>query len=107
MPLVCQLLGSRSSTDVLEAIEFFATAAEFHVSGAVVGVRRALVLVWSKEQPIREALSAAYRRLYLETGDDDAGAAGNQRAQTLTVVKNLTALIDGATLAELTSLEQL
>lgn len=50
-----QLLSSKTSSDVLECIHFFVAAHEFRLSSANVGVRRMLVLVWSKELPIQEA----------------------------------------------------
>ena len=65
VPVVCQLLGSKNLSDVSEAINFFVTGFEFGVSNAIIGVRRMLVLVWSKEAVIKEAVVSAYRRLYL------------------------------------------
>ncbi len=65
VPVVCQLLGSKSTTDVLEAIEFFVTAFEFGVGNAMMGIRRMLVLVWSREATIKESVVTAYKRLYL------------------------------------------
>ena len=65
---VCtRLLGSKVITDVLEALEFLVTAVEFKVHGSREGVRKALVLVWSKEQQIKDAIVQAYIRLYLHT----------------------------------------
>lgn len=51
---------------MLEAIQFFVTAVEFGVSAATIGVRRMMVLVWSQESTVKEAVVAAYRTLYLE-----------------------------------------
>ena len=65
IPVTVQLLGSKVTSDVLEALEFLSTAFEFGVLGSGEGVRRGLVLVWSKEQQVREAVVAAYVRLYL------------------------------------------
>ena len=33
VPVICQLLGSKTVTDVLEAIEFFVTGFEFGLTG--------------------------------------------------------------------------
>ncbi len=63
--MVCQLLGSQNVTDVMEAIEFFVTSFEFGVGNAMMGIRRMLVLIWSKEGNIKDAVVAAYKRLYL------------------------------------------
>ena len=65
IPVACELLGSKSPSDVTEAIELFVTAAEFALDGAIKGVRKMLALVWSKDNGPKEALIAAYKRLYL------------------------------------------
>lgn len=59
------MLGSQNTTDVMEAIEFFVTSFEFGVGNAMMGIRRMLVLIWSKEANIKDAVVAAYKRLYL------------------------------------------
>ncbi|KAL8621609.1 hypothetical protein ACOMHN_036842 [Nucella lapillus] len=101
VPILCQLLGSKSTSDVFEAVEFFVTSYEFGVSAALQGVRRMLVLIWSKEQSVKDAVVGAYKRLYLET------TTGTQRNRALSVVKNLSMLIYGASCGDLTSLEVL
>ena len=37
VPLACQLLGSKTASDVTEAIAFFLTASRFQVNNAIVG----------------------------------------------------------------------
>ena len=54
---------------MLEAIQFFVTAVQFGVSAAGIGVRRAITLVWSQEQTVREALVEAYRELYIVSNE--------------------------------------
>ena len=66
LPVVAMLLGSKQSTDILEAIDFFVSAFEFGVQNSMLGVRRMLSLIWSGEATIREAVVAAYKRLYIE-----------------------------------------
>ncbi|XP_013415078.1 condensin complex subunit 1-like isoform X2 [Lingula anatina] len=100
-PVICQLLGSKNVTDVMEAIEFFVTGFEFGVSNAMTGIRRMLALVWSKEAGIKEGVVDAYKRLYLRP------QGGNQRAKSLAIVNNLVALCQGASVGDLTSLEEL
>ncbi|KAI8500241.1 meiotic chromosome condensation [Branchiostoma belcheri] len=101
IPILCQLLGSKATSDVLETIEFFVSAFEFGLAGAMEGVRRMLVLIWSGEKSVKEAVVEAYKRLYLTP------TGGNPRARNLAIVKNLAALTVGATVGELTSLEEL
>ena len=60
--MVCQLLCSKQTSDILEAIEFFVTAFEFEVSGAINGVKRMLSLVWSSEADVKKAVVDAYKR---------------------------------------------
>lgn len=64
------VLFSLSSSVVQEAIDFFVTVSEFGVSQALVGVRRMLPLVWSKDAGVKEAVVEAYRRLYLNPAGD-------------------------------------
>ena len=65
MPLVCQLLGSKTSTDVLEAVDFFVSGFEAGVGACLEGVRRMLSLILSKEPAVKLAVSDAYKRIYL------------------------------------------
>jgi len=48
VPILCKLLGSNNSTDVLESIEFFVAASNFKIENANDGVRKMLMLIWSK-----------------------------------------------------------
>ena len=66
VPIAIQLLGSKVVSDVLEALEFLSVCVEFAVRGSSAGLRRALVLVWSPEAAVREALLSAYLRLYMK-----------------------------------------
>ena len=72
VPVVCQLLGSQNTTDVMEAIEFFVTSFEFGVGNAMLGIRRMLVLIWSREANVKEAVVAEYKRLYLNPQGNNA-----------------------------------
>nr|XP_053639720.1 condensin complex subunit 1-like [Cherax quadricarinatus] len=101
LPVVCQLLGSKQVSDVLEAISFFVTAFEFGLLNAMTGVRRMLGLVWSKEEGIKSAVVEAYQRLYINVD------VSNERTRALHIVRNLSALITGATLGERTSMEEI
>lgn len=101
IPTVCQLLGSKTISDVNESIEFFVVASEFGLKSAIIGVRRMLVLVWSRDTAVRDAVVEAYKGLYLDP------EAPNARAKTALIVKNLIALTQGASIGDLTSLEEL
>nr|XP_045604996.1 condensin complex subunit 1-like [Procambarus clarkii] len=101
LPVVCQLMGSKIVSDVLEAVSFFVTAFEFGLLNAMTGVRRMLALVWSKEQGIKTAVVEAYQRLYINIDSP------NDRTRALHIISNLSALITGATLGERTSMEEI
>ena len=73
VPVICQLLGSKTNTDILEAIDFFVTGFEFGVTLTMIGIRRMLHLIWSRESSVKEAVVSAYKRLYLNP------QGGNQR----------------------------
>ena len=62
---ICQLLGSKTISDVLEAIQFFVTGFEFGLANSMTGIRCMLELVWSKESSVKEAIVDAYKRLYI------------------------------------------
>ncbi|CAH3036153.1 unnamed protein product [Pocillopora meandrina] len=101
IPTLCQLLGSKSITDVNESIEFFVVASEFGLQSAIIGVRRMLVLIWSRDTAVRDAVVEAYKGLYLDP------VAPNARTKTSLIVKNLITLTQGASMGDLTSLEEL
>ena len=95
LPTVCLLLGSKQVSDVLEAINFFVSAFEFGVLNAMIGVRKMLTLIFSREQDIKKAVVGAYKRLYID------------QTTPKQIVKNLIALVDGASVGEIASLEEL
>ncbi|KAK3753481.1 hypothetical protein QZH41_009881 [Actinostola sp. cb2023] len=101
VPVICQLLGSKTTSDVSESIEFFVTSYEFGLRNAIIGVRRMLVLIWSRDNAVKESVVEAYKGLYLDP------PAPNQRAKTGIIVKNLITLTYGASIGDLTSLEEL
>ncbi|XP_057379225.1 condensin complex subunit 1-like [Daphnia carinata] len=102
IPMVCQLLCSKHTSDILEAINFFVTAFEFDVLDAMQGVRRMLSLIWSSEDDVKKAVVEAYKRLYMNI---ESAEISKRRAHQ--VVSNLSALISMSTQGELASLEEL
>ena len=63
---VCQLLKSKQTSDVLEAIEFLVSANEFEMAGSHLAIKQMLPLISSREQAISEAVFNAYKRLYFD-----------------------------------------
>ncbi|KAJ2227707.1 condensin complex non-SMC subunit Cnd1 [Coemansia sp. RSA 485] len=119
-PLLLQLLGSTSKSEVMEAMDFFVAAVRFRVDGAQEGIRRMSHLIWipptggssgggsaeggasEEARGVRAKLIDSYMQLYL-TPSERLGAAQS----TSLITRNLISLTFGATLAELTSLEEL
>ncbi|BGP16184.1 condensin complex non-SMC subunit Cnd1 [Rhodosporidiobolus nylandii] len=127
MDVVTELLASSVKSEVLEAMEVCKTAKEYKVEAAEQGVRRMLHLIWNKDEPTAASAAAA------AAGDGNAGEEGEketrgirarliecysqmyfeppadmgEKDQIAFVARNVIELTRDATLAELTSLEQL
>jgi len=101
LPVVAQLLGSKTESDITEGIDFFVSAFEFGVLNAMIGVRRMLALIWSQDKKIKDAVVNAYKRLYIYVQQNNA------RSSAAAISRNLMALVEGATLGDLTSMEKL
>ncbi|XP_065053020.1 condensin complex subunit 1-like isoform X1 [Rhopilema esculentum] len=100
--ILCQLLGSKFNSDILETVDFFVSANEFGLTDVKAGTRKMLALIWSRDSAVREAVINAYRKLYIESRND-----AHSKSTALSIVQNIAALTYDATLGELTSLEEL
>lgn len=110
LPTLGQLLGSTIKTEVADTIDFLVEAHAYHLDGAENGVRRMIHLVWERDgnsdgpnsSSVKEHLFAAYKRIYLET---EPGLAGRVRCER--IADGLMSMVQGASTAELASLEPL
>ena len=113
VPILVQLLASTNKAEVLASMEFFRVAYEYKIHGAIDGVRAMIHLIWTKDHAlvmddgsqlkgVRSRLIEVYRALYFEP---QAGAPPAEN--TARIARNMIERTFGATLAELTSLEQL
>ncbi|KAF8591370.1 hypothetical protein K439DRAFT_1327448 [Ramaria rubella] len=113
MDILGQLLGSKNKPEVLEAMEFFRVAHEYQFASAEIGIKKMLHLIWSKDnnsttedgnelKGIRSRLIECYRNLYFDPLPDM-----EPKQQVNRIAKNMIQLTYDATLAELTSLEEL
>ncbi|TFB02917.1 Condensin complex subunit 1 [Trichoderma ghanense] len=105
--LICQLLGSRNKSEVIEAIDYFEVGDAYNIEQNKVGIRRMLRLIWTKGNSdegkgVQTHLIECYRRLFFEAPDS---FSPNDAANY--IARNMISLTFGATPAELTSLEQL
>ncbi|GAC94074.1 condensin complex subunit [Pseudozyma hubeiensis SY62] len=113
MPNLTLLLASTNKAEVLESMEFFRVAHEYRLSGSAEGVRKMVHLIWTKDNAlvmedgsqlkgVRSRLIEVYRALYF-----DARADLNAKDNIARIAKNMIERTFGATLAELTSLEEM
>ncbi|TFY76678.1 hypothetical protein EWM64_g7334 [Hericium alpestre] len=113
MEIIGQLLGSTSKAEVLEAMEFFRVTHEYQFDSAEAGIKKMLHLIWSKDnnamsedgkelKGVRSRLLECYRSLYFDALPDM-----EPKQQVNRIAKNMIELTYGATLAELTSLEEM
>ena len=115
VPTLKQLLTSKSKAEVLASMEFFQTAHHYQLHFAEVGIKTMLHLIWSKDnnsttedgtelKGIRSHVIDVYKRLYFEVLPDPNMTAQQQISR---ITKNMIERTYDATLAELTSLEEL
>ncbi|KAI0000131.1 non-SMC mitotic condensation complex subunit 1-domain-containing protein [Russula compacta] len=111
--MIFQLLGSTHKAEVLEAMEFFRVAHEYQLDSAEIGIKKMLHLIWSKDNSsmsedgkelkgVRSRLLECYRSLYFDPLPDM-----EPKQQVNRIAKNMIELTYDATLAELTSLEEM
>lgn len=104
---ICQLLGARNKSEVIEAIDYFEVGDAYNIEQNKLGIRRMLRLIWTKGNSdegrgVQTHLIECYRRLFFEAPDS---FSPNDAANY--IARNMISLTFGATPAELTSLEQL
>ena len=104
---ICQLLGSKNKSEVIEAMEYFEIGDAYNIEQNKLGIRHMLRLIWTKGNSdegkgVQNHLIECYKRLFFEAPDSyTANDAANY------IARNMISLTFGATPAELTSLEQL
>lgn len=106
-PTVCQLLGARNKSEVIEAMDFFVMIDAYRIETARTGIRKMLRLIWTKGNSdegkgVQSHLIDCYKGLFFDAPDSfSANDAANY------IARNMISLTFGATPAELTSLEEL
>ncbi|XP_077510850.1 CAP-D2 condensin subunit [Amblyomma americanum] len=101
IPVLCELLHSRTQSDTQEAINFFVSAHHLGIRDATLGIRRMLPLVWSRESSIREAVANSYRDVYFNQ------PSANAKTKARNIADGLSDLVYSASSSELICLEQL
>lgn len=106
VPVMCELLASKAKSEVLEAMDFFVTLQRSGLESAREGLRRMIHLVWNKDanneegKTVKSSLMECFHQVYIASSDGETDKISH-------IVKNLIGLTKNATLADLTSLEQL
>ncbi|CEG46063.1 condensin complex [Plasmopara halstedii] len=102
LPLMGQLIGSKSISDVLEAIQFLEKAYRFHLGAAQTRIKNVLSLTWRADLSIQEQLSNTFISLFIRIDEDDP-----ERNSPQLVAENLVKFLDECTVAEYTCLERI
>jgi len=105
--LVCQLLLSKNKNEVVESMDFFVVADAYKIEPSKTGIRKMLHLIWTKGNSdegkgVQTHLIDCYKGIFFDAPDN---FSENDAANY--VARNMISLTFGASLAELTSLEQL
>ncbi|KAI0999946.1 Condensin complex subunit 1 [Podosphaera aphanis] len=106
-PIICQLLGSKNKSEIIEAMDYFEIGDAYNIEQNKLGIRRMLRLIWTKGnsdegKAVQNHLIECYKRLFFEAPDFyNTNDAANY------IARNMISLTFGATPAELTCLEQL
>lgn len=101
VPALCDLLRSKVTSDVIEAINFFTAACQFKLDFAIIGVTAMLQQIWHEEQKIRDAVVSAYKLLYFTP------EAETPRARAGIIVDNLMIFVSISSFGKLRCLEVL
>eukprot|EP00484_Ammonia_sp_Unknown_P005006 CAMPEP_0197073468 /NCGR_PEP_ID=MMETSP1384-20130603/210621_1 /TAXON_ID=29189 /ORGANISM="Ammonia sp." /LENGTH=1672 /DNA_ID=CAMNT_0042512305 /DNA_START=42 /DNA_END=5060 /DNA_ORIENTATION=- len=108
-----QLLSSKTQSDVLECIEFFKVACTFKISNERLGFSRMLPLIWNRDNhAITMCVLKAYHYKYIQFTEDELADSNiysddQQSKESMKIATNLIKLINGATLADITCIEEL
>lgn len=96
------MLLSANTSDVTEALRFFVQARHFKLPCAVTGMKRALALMWSTEQSIRDEVLKAFVDVFIAV----PGTEGSRLLPHDEIAKNLLILVGQASVSELASIEE-
>ncbi|XP_050420511.1 condensin complex subunit 1 [Adelges cooleyi] len=68
---ISQLMLGNTTSECLEAIDFFTTAHQFGVPHAQLGIDAMITLIYSNESNIKEAMMNSYKTIYLNIEEDN------------------------------------
>lgn len=96
------MLFSVKESDVTEALRFLVKARHFKLPFATPGIKRALALMWSSEQSIKDEVLKAFVEVFLAT----PGSNGEENLPSKQIADNLLLLTCQATVSELACIEE-
>lgn len=102
IPLTAEMLTSKNITDIQEAIDFFVNCHEFGIDEALVGFKRMILLINVQEKSVKDAISAAYKKIFFESSRYE----GKSNKDSL-VITNFINFVQSASISECLSLETL
>ena len=92
-----QLLGSKNVADVTETIKLMLVLYRTNIERSDEGIRKMLVLIWSKEKTVVNEVIKTYWSLFLD----------KELFTNKVIAENLVMLLNRSTLSESTSLEEM
>ena len=106
-PAIVQLLLSKNKSEVIESMDFFMIADAYRIETARDGIRKMLHLIWTKGNSdegkgVQTHLIECYKSIFFSAPDS---FSPNDAANY--IARNMISLTFGASVSELTSLEQL
>ena len=99
-----EMLKSKTTGDVVEALRFFMKAAKFNVKGSAKCLRLTFSLVWHLDPVIQKECIESFRHVYLTDG---AVAGDMQNLEPDEIAKNLIELCKRCDLSEVASMERI
>jgi condensin complex subunit 1 len=101
-PALESMLLSSNTSDVTEALRFFVKARHFRLPCAVSGMKRALCLMWSPDQTIKDEIIQTFVEVFIAM----PGSNGVETLSDSQIASNLLALTADANYSELASIEE-
>lgn len=100
--MAMDLLKSKVTSDVLEAMEFLRVCQLFQIKGAAEGIGKCLSLIWSQDEQVRRGVVSTYDSIYLSTSD-----CVDSKQHAHMVLNSMLQLVSKATTGQKASLEKL
>lgn len=91
-----QLLSSKTIQDTIETIKVFRLLHQFGIKSSMIGIKKMLTLIFSKDLSVQQAVFDCYKVIYFDSS-----------IQVQKKTDNLISLLKGATLTDITCIEEL